>query len=357
LNAAPSLLDVHPVLRSRFQELTSRYPTLRLAVLGDFCLDRYLDIDPALAETSIETGLPVHNVTGVRSIPGAAGTILNNLLALGIGHLHAIGFCGRDGEGYELLRALHATKRTHLDGFIETPHRRTFTYTKPLVHEPGQPPRELSRLDLKNWTPTPEEVSRKIAGALREVAAEVDAIMVMDQVDLPETGVVTATVRDALGAIAQERPTLPILADSRRSLRGWPSLIFKMNRQELGALLGRDLREVRAVPDAALDLARQNGRPVFITLAEHGMVGADPGQPGPDDDAVTHHAPALPVRGPIDIVGAGDAVSANLTAALAAGAGVAEALALANAAASVVIHQLGTTGTATVEELESLAVQ
>ncbi len=345
------------VQRSRFTELTRRYPTLRLAILGDFCLDRYLDIDPVLAETSIETGLPVHNVTGVRSLPGAAGTIMNNFLALGVGHIHAIGFCGRDGEGYELQRALRASGRVHFDGFIETPHRRTFTYTKPLVHEPGVPPRELSRLDLKNWTPTPEEVSRKIVGALRAVADEVDAIMVMDQVDVAESGVVTAPVRAALGELAAARPKLPILADSRRSLRDWPPLIFKMNRQELGALLGRDLREVSAVPDAALDLARVNRRPVFITLAEHGMVGADPGGPSPDDDAVVHRAPALPIRGPIDIVGAGDSVSANLTAALAAGAEVPEALALASAAASVAIHQLGTTGAASVEDLEGLAVE
>lgn len=341
--------------RSRFHELTSRYPKLRLAVLGDFCLDRYLDIDPSKSETSIETGLVVHNVTEVRSLPGAAGTVLNNLLTLGIGHLHAIGFCGRDGEGYELQRALRSSGRVHLDGFFETPHRRTFTYTKPLVHEPGAPPRELSRLDLKNWTPTPAEVSRKIVGALEAIADEVDAIMVMDQVDLEGTGVVTTEVREALAALAKARPRLPILADSRRSLRDWPSLIFKMNRQELGSLLGRELREAADVPDAALELARASGRQVFITLAEHGMVGADPGEPGPADDAVVHRAAALPIRGPIDIVGAGDSVSANLTAALAAGADVPEALALASAAASVAIHQLGTTGAASVSDLENLA--
>ena len=119
----------------RFEQLTSRYAKLRVALVGDFCLDRYLDIDPARSETSIETGLPVHNVTGVRSLPGAAGTILNNLAALGIGRMHAIGFCGRDGEGYELLHALRTKARVVLDGFVETPLRRTFTYTKPLLHE------------------------------------------------------------------------------------------------------------------------------------------------------------------------------------------------------------------------------
>ena len=62
----------------------------------------------------------------------------------------------------------------------------------------------------------------------------------------------------------------------------------------------------------------------------------------------------LPVRGEIDIVGAGDSVTANLAAALAAGASLAEALELANAAASIVIHQLGTTGTASVAAIAEL---
>jgi bifunctional ADP-heptose synthase (sugar kinase/adenylyltransferase) len=62
----------------------------------------------------------------------------------------------------------------------------------------------------------------------------------------------------------------------------------------------------------------------------------------------------LPVRGPIDIVGAGDSVTANLAAASVAGASLREALQLANAAASVVIHKLGTTGTASIREIEPL---
>jgi bifunctional ADP-heptose synthase (sugar kinase/adenylyltransferase) len=84
------------------------------------------------------------------------------------------------------------------------------------------------------------------------------------------------------------------------------------------------------------------------------MIGADAGKPGIADDAVAHQVSSLPIRGEIDVVGAGDSVSANLGAALAAGAEVAEAVTLANAAASHVIHQVGTTGVATVEDLRAL---
>src|SRR5437016_2529958 len=103
--------------RERFRQITDHYRDLKIAIIGDFCLDRYLEIDPARSEISIETGLEVHNVVRVRSQPGAAGTILNNLVALGVGEIFAVGFCGEDGEGFELKRALAAKAGANLDYF------------------------------------------------------------------------------------------------------------------------------------------------------------------------------------------------------------------------------------------------
>src|SRR3954453_21930085 len=103
---------------ARFQIITKNYRKLRIAIVGDFCLDRYLEIDPARREVSIETGLPVYNVAGVRAQPGGAGTVLNNLAALGVGRIIPVGFCGDDGEGYELRRGLATLPGVQLDHFI-----------------------------------------------------------------------------------------------------------------------------------------------------------------------------------------------------------------------------------------------
>ena len=205
--------------RERFNIVTGQYPQLRIAVVGDFCLDRYLEIDPARAEVSIETGLPVHNVVNVRAQAGAAGTIVNNLGALGIGAIFPVGFCGEDGDGYELERAVAQVPGVKMDHFFATPLRRTFTYCKPLVLEPGQPPRELNRLDSKNWTPTPPSVTDRILQSLAALRTTVDAIIVMDQVDRPGTGVVTEPLFRALEIFP---PTLPVIADSRRGLSEYP---------------------------------------------------------------------------------------------------------------------------------------
>ena len=333
---------------ARLDEITARYPGLRIAVVGDFCLDRYLEIDPARQETSIETGLPVHNVVKVRAQPGGAGTILNNLSALGVGNLYPVGFAGQDGEGFELCRALAAMRSVRLDHFLQTEERRTFTYCKPLVMEAGHPPRELNRLDSKNWTPTPAAVEARIIEAVTRLTREVSAFILLSQVDAPETGVMTAGLLKALSPIASAQPGLPIIADSRRGLRGYPPVSFKMNAAELSALVGtRTQLSLVEIKQTAAELAKQQGRAVFVTLSERGIVGAAP-------TGEVEHVPALPVRGEIDIVGAGDAVTANLTAALVAGATLREALEFASAAASIVIHQLGTTGTASVEQIRRL---
>ena len=332
----------------RFDAITSRYSRLRIAVVGDFCLDRYLEIDPSRKEVSLETGLRVHNVVRVRSQPGAAGTILNNLSALGVGEALPVGFGGKDGEGFELKRALDSLPGVRADSFYLTDERRTFTYTKPLIVSPGRPPQELNRLDSKNWTPTPAGVQRLLVEALRKMAPRVNAIILMDQVDIPGTGVITRRLLEAIRAIQKEFPNLLILADSRRGARRYPPVCLKMNRTEISRLAGK----ARPIPLAKIGvtaqaLARKTGHYCFVTLAEEGMVGAAP-------DGEVESLAALPLRGKIDVVGAGDCVSANLTAALAAGAGLREALELATTASSIVLHKLGTTGTASVPEIREL---
>ncbi|OJW22685.1 MAG: carbohydrate kinase [Planctomycetales bacterium 71-10] len=332
----------------RFAEIASRYKGLRIAVVGDFCLDRYLEIDPARAETSIETGLPVYNVANVRAQPGGAGTVLNNLVALGVGRIEVVGFRGDDGEGYELQRGLEIHPAVSTEHLHTAADRRTFTYCKPLVVRPGEAPVELNRLDSKNWTPTPKPLEARLIESLRAVATRCHAIIVLEQVDAAETGVVTRGLLEAIDRITDERPELLFLADSRRGLKGWPGVGLKMNAAELGAMLGRPPAEsVDDARRAAAELAKGSGRPVFVTMAERGIVAADPA-------GETVHVGSLPLRGPIDVVGAGDSVTANLAAALAAGASLREAVELAAVASSVVVHQVGTTGVATVDDLAGL---
>lgn len=331
---------------ARTQELLRSFSKLRIAVVGDFCLDRYLEIDAAHREISIETGLPVYKVNRVRSQPGAAGTVLSNLAAMGVGSLIPVGFCGDDGEGFELERALSSMPRVDMRCFMRTPERRTFTYCKPLLVAPDRLPEELNRLDSKNWTPTPDSLSGTIATFVRSLAGTVDAVAVMNQVDVSGTGVVTAEVLEALSHISG---SAPVVADSRIGFSSFPPMIFKMNRAELSASKALEgdpsISELKA---AIASVSATSGRAAFATLADEGILGCTPG-------TSACWVPSLPLRGPIDVVGAGDSVTAALAASLAAGAAVEEAMALSMLAASVTVHQVGTTGTASSEAMLALA--
>ncbi len=333
----------------RFQELAARYASLRIAIVGDFCLDRYLEIDPGRSETSIETGLEVRNVVNVRSQPGGSGTILNNLIALGVGSLTPVGFSGKDGEGAELIHGLEsAGAQVDLSHFIQTEHRRTFTYAKPLLMREGLPPEELNRLDFKNWTKTPASISGDLCDSLRSLAGETDAIIVLDQVDEPETGVITSEVLDCLDEIAATEGAPLILGDSRDAIDRFPPVSLKVNDEEFRRKLAPSSTPTN-IPflEQIHSVAESRSCRLFVTLGPDGILCCAP-------NANPESIPAHPVRGDIDIVGAGDAVTANLTAALAAAATNREAMVAAMAAASVVIHKLGTTGTATLAEISAL---
>ncbi len=201
----------------RLQELLAAFPRLRVAVVGDFFLDEYLDVEPALAEPSVETGKTAHQVVAVRHSPGAAGTVVANLAALGAGQLIAIGLTGDDGPGYDLRRDLAAIgcRTEHLQVDRE---RMTPTYLKP--RDRGNPSLagEHSRYDRKNRTPTSAATQAAIVRSLAALLPELDALVAMDQVYESECGVVTAAVRDFLAQSAPRWPRVVFWADSRRRI-------------------------------------------------------------------------------------------------------------------------------------------
>ena len=348
----------------RLRAIASRFARLRVVLIGDIALDRYLHIDPALAETSLETGLVVHNVVAVRPQPGAGGNVLANLAALSPKSLAAVGFSGDDGEGVELRRAL-ANLGVDLTHFLARADRTTFTYTKPLVMHRGRPPQqrgpihvpldpvvgtqqgpeELSRLDFRSRTPTPAILEDEIIRRLQQAAAGADVVVAMDQAPEPENGVLTRRVKAALADVAHAHPEIVIIGDSRTSPGDFADIRMKTNRAELARRFGvaPTAADVQAL---ALRWAGDLGRDVFVTLAEQGIVAASEGR------AV--HVPGVRVEPPLDVTGAGDAVLASIAMALGAGADAFEAAEIGNLAGAVVVKKLGTTGTATVEELAAM---
>ena len=317
-------------------------PSKTVGVVGDLFLDRYLDIDAALTESSVETGLDAYQVAGVRSFPGALGTIINNLVALGVGTILPFAIIGDDGEGHELRQALARMPVVRADGVISWDGRRTPTYTKPMLCESGKTPRELNRLDIKNRTPTPNEALTAVRACLQKELASLDALIVLDQVSEADCGVIAAPLRDWLNDIGLSQPTRFILADSRNRIGLFRNVHIKPNTTEC-------LRATGLPPDRWAQALRQLGdqtkRAVFCTRGEDGLAVFRPGE------TEILSVRGYPVDGPIDIVGAGDSCGAGIVCATVAGADALEAAAFGNLVASITVQQLGVTGTASPEQV------
>jgi len=168
----------------------------------------------------------------------------------------------------------------------------------------------------------------------------VDALVIMDQVEEEECGVLTTPVRGAIAERARRFPRVVFWADSRRRIRRYRNVIVKPNQFEA---VGREnpapgeevpLEELRR---AVADLRRTLGGPVCATLGARGMAVSDP------EWTVI---PGVRIEGPTDPTGAGDSATAGAVLALCAGATLPEAALVGNLVASITVQQLATTGTA-----------
>ncbi len=363
---------------SRLNELLQKFPTLHVLVVGDFFLDKYLSLDPALSEISLETGLEAYQVVEIRHSPGAAGTVVSNLRAMEI-QVSVVGVIGQDGEGFDLQQGL-LQRGVNIDALVKTPDRFTPTYMKPMMrsHESDGLERELNRLDIKNRQPLPARYETAVIAQLERLVPTVDGVIIADQVQERNCGVITDRVRAALAQLAAAHPAKIFTADSRVRIGEFEQVMIKPNIHEAQAALqtAAQMPNVAASEDAGssnldplrIDSGRQqpapladaedklvvagncgqalfekNQKPVFITLGGDGILVVT--KTGVD------HIPGISVAGEIDIVGAGDSVMAGLVAGLCAGATPKEAAMMGNMTASITIQQLGTTGTASRQQL------
>lgn len=313
------------------ERILATVPQRRIGLVGDLFLDRYFDIDPARDEPSVETGLTAYQISRVRSYPGALGTVLNNLVALGVGQLVPIAILGDDGEGYELRQCLARMPGVSGTGLILANDRRTPTYAKPMYGD-----RELNRLDIKNRTPTPEPLQDRVISMLDEHFPTFDALLVLDQVSEEDCGVITDRVRIRIAELGAAHPKRFILADSRERIGRFANVCIKPNQAEFEKANNRFVC---------------SNRHVFLTKGAEGIEVIEPS--GPHGYEGSTDIPAYPVDGPIDICGAGDSCSAGIACAIVSGAEAVEAAAFGNLVASITIRQIGTTGTASPEQVRA----
>jgi rfaE bifunctional protein kinase chain/domain len=328
----------------RLGELLARFQSQRITVIGDFFLDKYLDVDPVIAERSIETGKRANQVIRVRHSPGAAGNVVKNITSLGAGTLHAVGIIGEDGEGYELVSDLE-TLGCSTSGLIRSAERMTPTYLKPRDFTQEGLEGEHERYDIKNHGPVSSALEALVIDALDRILPSVDGVVIIDQVEAPDCGVITKAVRNALSDRAARDSGVVFAADSRVRIRDFRSILVKPNQFEA---LGRSLHdseetiEMGVLKKTLRSLRVAVRASVFLTCGERGILVSDP------EPVIV---PAVRLTGKLDTTGAGDSALAGIVLALTSGATPVEAAIIGNLVASITAEQLATTGSARIEEL------
>ena len=316
-------------------------PGLSALVVGDICLDRWCTYDPAVSEPSRETGIPRTGVVATEVTPGAGGTVANNLAALGVGRVAVLGAIGEDGFGHELSRAL-GRRNVSTELCVRSGEIQTFTYTKLINKATGI--EDQPRIDFINTTPLPSAVERVILDRVQQAVDAFDVVLIADQAETSQGGVVTQGVRDLLADLAPNYPEKIFFADSRARIGLFRNVIIKPNQQEAEAacreLFGRvDYTSLRNHVGSRLLVVTYGGEGVRIV----------------DGEGETWVATRR-VENPVDICGAGDSFSAGAATALRVTGSAVEAARFGNLVASITIMKKGT-GTASPEEVRAAAGQ
>ena len=296
----------------------------RVLVVGDVILDEYL-VGGAY-RISPEAPVPVVELRETRHILGGAANAANNVRALGVDVCLA-GVVGDDDKGRVVRRLL--AEQGLADGTTVDPGRPTTTKIRVIAG--GQ---QVGRVDDERRHPIPGDVEDRIVAWIRALDPAPSLVLLSDYAK----GVLTprlcrALVEDFRGA------GVPVVVDPKggdfSKYRG-VSLVTP-NEKEGYEALGEDPRASALAPAAvgARLAAALPGTAILMTRGPDGMsLFAGVGEPE------VHIA--AEARSVFDVTGAGDTVAAALAVALACGLEIAEAAAVANVAAGIVVAKRGT---------------
>ena len=90
--------------KEQLKKILKDISSVKIALVGDFCLDAYWFIDEAMSEISVETNEATRPVRQQSYSLGGAGNVTNNLADLGVKDIRAFGVIGTDPFGTEMVR-------------------------------------------------------------------------------------------------------------------------------------------------------------------------------------------------------------------------------------------------------------
>jgi rfaE bifunctional protein kinase chain/domain len=332
----------------RLKRLIPRLRGKRIAVLGDLMLDRYLW--GTASRLSPEAAVPIVDFVEQSECLGGAGNVAANLAALGA-RVEAFGVIGGhkggDDEAGRALRACLRAAGINDRGMLADSKRVTTVKTRIIARH-----QQIVRIDHERREPLRSETEEKLLHRLFAALKMLDALVLSDY----DKGLVTDAFADRVLSAAHQLH-VPVFVKPKTSrlyaYRGARAIVC--NAKEAGFFVTRSLGDEKSVEEAGRALLAHFGcSAVVITRGEKGLSVFDEASPRhihipATSFEVTYARVGRPGiergstgRQVFDVTGAGDTVLSVLALAVAAGASLADAAALANTAAGVVVGKLGT---------------
>ena len=331
--------------KEQLQKILGDLSNVKIAVIGDFCLDAYWFIDEAMSEISVETNQATRPVREQRYSLGGAGNVTNNLAAMKIKDIRAFGVIGTDPFGAEMVRVMKATGIEPRNLLIQEDAWYTHAYAKPYLND-----NELNRVDFGNYNVLSKETAdRLIANLIKEIP-EVDVVIINQQVP---SGIHIDYFKKRLVEVIAQFPKKTFIVDSRNFNDFYTGAIRKMNDTEAANLCGMKKKPDEVVlysevVTAANELYKRYKKPLFITRGSKGSLTID-------ENGISE-TPGLMILSKVDTVGAGDSYLAGAASSLAAGYDMNVAAQIGSFVAGVTVQKLFQCGTATPEEILTVGV-
>lgn len=326
--------------KEQLQKILKEISSVKIAVVGDFCLDAYWFIDESKSEISVETGNATQPIQQQKYSLGGAGNVTNNLAAMGVGDVRAFGVIGDDPFASAMVALMQKTGIKTNNLLIQQDNWSTHVYAKPYVADVEQ-----NRIDFGNFNQLTNSIADQLIQNLKNEIPEVDVVIINEQVI---SGIHTDYFKQKLVDLIQQFPNKIFIVDSRNYNDFYDGAYRKMNDTEGANLAGilkdpSDMVLYSEVKTAGELLFEEYKKPLFITRGDRGSVIID-------ENGLTDIFGLL-IIAKIDSVGAGDSYLAGAAATLAAGYNMELAAKIGTYVAGVTVQKLYQTGTATPEEI------
>jgi D-beta-D-heptose 7-phosphate kinase/D-beta-D-heptose 1-phosphate adenosyltransferase len=320
-----------PIDHDILKKALPRFREANILVIGDIIIDHF--IYGSVTRISPEAPVPVVNVRREDLLLGGSANVLHNIHALG-GKGAICGVIGRDVMGAQLLTLLEDIN-SPISGVMHCDDRPTTKKTRVIAQS-----QQVVRFDREVTGPLPAEVIARICAFLDENIGSFQAVVVSDY----NKGVICQAIVEHLRTLRRRHP-IPMVVDPKPGhsefFKG--ATLITPNNLEAEQMSGIRIIDSDSLLAAAVTLKRElASEAVLITRGEAGMALLSG-----DEPLFTIPTVAKEVY---DVTGAGDTVIATLALGLAVGLSHAEAAAMANYAAGIVVGKVGT-ATASPEEL------